>query len=192
MNKYTYENLIFNPKSEEANSCLNKVVFFSDSPTACLYYANNRNSRHCGILQDIKVGDFFPFVIVNLTDCSTNVSGFIIPLDEDSDEYVPFESSIEFIKEYEDSLRNDDGDDNRTPDARLRVLGGLWLKHEFADCSGYEYHCVTEVLKEGLVIGRGDEVTSWDEVLETYQFLDGTPCGKIKDFSVIKSKENNG
>lgn len=186
MNRYTYENVIYNPKSEEANNCLNKVVFFSDSPTACLYYANNKDARHCGILQSIKVGDSFPFVIVNLTDCSTYVTCNIIPLKEEDDEYIPFVSGFEFIREYEDSLRsyNDDGD-TRTPDARIGILGGVWLKHEFSDCSGCEYYSVTEIRREGLVIGREKEVTSWDKVLETYQFLDGTPCGKVKDFNTV-------
>lgn len=196
MNRYTYENVIYNPKSEEANYCINKVVFYSDSPTACLYHANNKDSRHCGILQSIKVGDSFPFVVVNITEGTTNVTCNIIPLNEDDDEYIPFVSGFEFIREYEDSLRsyNDDGDTRTPMDAKLGILGGVWLKHEFSDCNGCEYFSVTEIRREGLVIGRENEVTSWDKVLETYQFLDGTPCGKVKDFNTVMKvrEENNG
>ena len=61
MEKYTWDDIIINPNSEQAQACIGKEVYFADNPTICLDFANNTN-KFCGILQRIKVGDCFPFV----------------------------------------------------------------------------------------------------------------------------------
>lgn len=183
MNRYTYENVIYNPKSEEANNCLNKVVFFSDSPTACLYHANNKDARHCGILQSIKVGDSFPFVIVNLTDCSTYVTCNIIPLKEETDEYyyfsciipkkeepepeyVPFDNIEELI---EASLEH-----NRSHS--LSKVHGIWLKNKEDGTTSL----ITSINENTNYLYFNLRAESLEDIFCNYCFLDDTPCGKLQ------------
>ena len=109
----------------------------------------------------------------NINDNSYQI---IIPKKEEpKPEYVPFESVDEFLKAFSDSIQND----VCTPvDARIRFLGGIWLKRENGD--SFNYYNVTELCDySGLVIGCNAS-TSWNILLKNYKFLDGTPCGKIK------------
>ena len=62
MPKYTYKNVIIDPTSEEAKSCIGKMAYFADNPTVCLDAANNNDDCFCEILGKIKDG-YFPFVL---------------------------------------------------------------------------------------------------------------------------------
>lgn len=175
MSEYTYENIIFNPTSKEANDCVGKVVYFANSPTDCLNYANDDNENYCGTLNNIKVGGSSPFIIISHdSDCAIHMAASIILKRESEPEYVPFKSADEFLTAYLekcDHVVNKDGD--------TLSYHGIWLKHEYIDY--YDYYSVTEIRnKVGLVIGGDADATSWERVLKIYEFLDGTPCGKIK------------
>lgn len=63
MEEYTWDDIIINPTSKKAKNCIGKIVYFADNPTYCLDSANNND--FCEILQEIKVDDFFPFVLKN-------------------------------------------------------------------------------------------------------------------------------
>ena len=92
--------------------------------------------------------------------------------------YIPFENVTEFL----DAYRN-------TPDCLPEEVSylshnGIWLKDNEIDA----YCMVTEIWDMGIVIGNKNitigettvfnDITSWDELLEDYTFLDGTTCGK--------------
>lgn len=170
MTEYTYEELIINPTSEKAKNCIGKEVYFSDNIRMCLCRANRDINGFTGILQEIKENEYHPFKV------NDNYYQVIIPIKEEpKPEYVPFESVDEFLKAFCDSIQND----VCTPvDARIRFLGGIWLKRENGD--SFNYYNVTELCDySGLVIGCNAS-TSWNILLKNYKFLDGTPCGKIK------------
>lgn len=57
--KYTWENVIFNPKSDEVKNIISKECYFGDSPAECLEYANN--DTNLGVLEAIKIGTSYPF-----------------------------------------------------------------------------------------------------------------------------------
>ena len=48
--KYTWEDLIFNPTTEESKSAIGKEVYYSDKPSYCINYANENNKEFLGIL----------------------------------------------------------------------------------------------------------------------------------------------
>lgn len=78
MAEYTYKDIIIDPTSEEAKNCVGKMVYTADNPTYCLESANN--NEFCEILQEIKVGDYFPFVLKN-----GDIWGCIIPKKEEKE-----------------------------------------------------------------------------------------------------------
>ena len=176
MEKYTYKDIIINPNSEEAMACIGKEIYFHDRPNECLYYANNNNTVYCGTLKEINTGIHNPFVY----GINAVTWGCIILKKEEpkpEPEYVPFESSDEFLKAFCDSIQND----VCTPvDARIRFLGGIWLKQKYGYCC--DYCNVMKICdKLGLAIGGYNPITNWNSLLKNYTFLDGTPCGKIKE-----------
>lgn len=48
--KYTWENLIFNPITDEAKNAVGKEVYYSDKPSYCIDYANENNKEFLGVL----------------------------------------------------------------------------------------------------------------------------------------------
>lgn len=179
MGEYTYEDIMFDPTLKKVDDCIGKVVYFSNSPTDCLNRANDDNENYCGTLHRINEGDSSPFVILSHdSDCPYRMAASIILKRESEPEYVPFESADEFLTAYLnkcDSVVKKDKANNED----VLSYHGIWLKHEYIDY--YDYYSVTEIRnKVGLVIGSDTDATSWDRVLKIYEFLDGTPCGKIK------------
>lgn len=57
--KYTWENIIFNPETEEIKTFVGKECYFGDSPAECLKNAND--DTDLGVLEDIKIGTIYPF-----------------------------------------------------------------------------------------------------------------------------------
>lgn len=57
--KYTWENVIFNPKSDEVENIIGKECYFGDSPAECLKNANKGESL--GILERVNPESIYPF-----------------------------------------------------------------------------------------------------------------------------------
>ena len=173
MGKYTYKDIIIDPTSEEAKNCIGKEVYFSDSPYGCLESANNHEKCSLSILESIDEDAVYcPFNIKNHY-CKNH----IILKREDCEpktEYVPFESADEFIDAYGNTLKTiDDSSENN-----LLHLGGIWLKRK---CDSVLIAQCIEISDKGIVLGINHQTTFWDDLLDDYQFLDGTPCGKLKE-----------
>ena len=64
--KYTWENVIFNPKSDEVKNIIGKECYFGDSPAECLKHANN--GMCIGTLESINPESIFPFHRENASD----------------------------------------------------------------------------------------------------------------------------
>ena len=171
MSEYTYKDIIIDPTSEKARNYVGKEVYFSDNINICLYRANNEINSFMGVLQRITEGHCYPFRV------NDGYYQVIIPIKEEQKhepEYVPFESVDEFLDAYEDSTYSIACD---SVENKLLSRGGIWLKYKATDA----HLVVTEMWSNGLTVGNDIAVTRWNELLKYYEFLDGSPCGKIKE-----------
>ena len=189
MNEYTWKEVIVNPTSEDANNCIGKEVYASLSPIQCLRIANgNYEKKDRFFLDSINPDNNFPFYIKLVEAGNPNIAyksfPCIILRDEELEsKYVPFKDYGEFIRYYASSISN------TSLDSKILSLGGIWLKWQGIDV----FHMVTEIWGKGVIIGNKklntlskpnneyyttNEITTWDELLEEYTFLDGSPCGK--------------
>lgn len=172
MDKYTRENLIIDPETQGLEDVIGKEVYANDVPLYCLKCANE--NQQVSILREIRKDDFFPF---RVEDPDGRILGFdciIVKKEEPKPEYIPFESADEFIEAYDSANYSVS---TGTMENKLLDYGGIWLRYKNVDVMCM----VTEIWKEGVVLGNDLEATSWGELLEDYVFLDGTPCGKPKE-----------
>lgn len=169
MAKYTYKDIIIDPTSEEAKNCVGKEVYFADNISICLFRANNDDGNYKTTLRSVNVGDDFPFYVGSYR------YQIIIPKKVKAEpEYVPFESPDEFIDAYKESKY---AVINGTIGNKLLGCGGIWLKSKCDDI--WIVQC-TEIANHGIAIGLAQEIMLWEELFDDYEFLDGTPCGKLK------------
>lgn len=172
MDKYTCKNLIIDPETQGLEDIIGKEVYANDAPLYCLKCANE--NLQVGILREIRKNDFFPF---RVEDPDGRILGFdciIVKKEEPKPEYVPFKSRDEFIDAYDCanySIKNG------TVENKLLNYGGIWLRSKITG----SYRMVTEIWNNGVVLADGQNITFWDELLEAYVFLDGSPCGKLKE-----------
>ncbi len=182
MAEYTYEEVIINPTSKEAKNCLGKEVYYADNPLSCIRKANN-NFRSA-ILEKIDKTETFPFVIKYPADNPilgfASFSCIILNKTDTKSKYVPFESEDEFVYAYENSLKTAEPD---STEYRLYKNGGIWIRYigETIGETSSSYQHVTEIWHNGLIIGCDTEILSWEDIKEKYTFLDGAPCGKLKE-----------
>ena len=173
MGKYTWEDIIINPNSEQAKACIGKEVYCADTPYYCLEKANDNEVYDTVYkLQKILPNDNYPF---RLGESAEYEHCCIIPKKEEEHEYVPFESADEFLNAYENSKYNVI---NVTTEKKLISCGGIWLKSK---CEADWITQCTELAVNGIILGLSHEFILWKELLDGYRFLDSTPCGKLKE-----------
>ena len=100
-------------------------------------------------------------------------SEYIFPyfvLEKVSDGYEPFASAEEFLVGYSSQFKDD-------PDM---LTSAIWLR----SVAGV-YSLVTEIWSDGVVVGNDADITSWEDLLEDWVFLNGTPCGKSKGRTIV-------
>lgn len=162
MGEYTYKNLIIDPTSEEAKTCIGKRVYYSSNPASCLQYANDHDMECCKVLKGINPDVIYPFV---LKDSNIFCSCIILCLEEPEPKYVSFESPQEFISAYNKASKEVMSDTES-----MLLNSGMWLKWQD------HYVGITYISKQG--VNYGVEFLDWDELLDEYTFLDGSPVGK--------------
>ena len=173
MDQYSYEDIIINPNSKQAQACVGKEVYYASNPNEVLIRANNNNIFALDKLLKIYPKNRYPFIVNNafMSDCSC-----IIPKKvKQKLEYVPFESADEFLNAYENSKYNVI---NVTRENKLISCGGIWLK------SKSEAIWITQCINisdHGVTLGLARKFRVWKELFDGYRFLDGTPCGKKKE-----------
>ena len=171
MDKYTYSNLIIDPTKEGIESLIGKEVYFSDVPNICLENANKNDISYFGTLERIRKDGNNPFMVKSIL--STTYWSCIIPKKEEpKPKYIPFESADEFIDVYDSKNFSVQ---SGTIENKLLYYGGIWLKDK--DIDGV-FYMVTEIWRDGVVLGSDQSTTKWDDLLYGYTFLDGSPCGK--------------
>ena len=164
---YTYDNIIINPTKEGLESLVGKEVYFHNNPCVCLRDANENITDNLGILLKICKDSIHPFVIKKESD-SFAYPCIIEKKEEPKPEYQPFHNSREFISSFFCL------DTDKEPLLQLLEVSAIWLK-----CKNDEIMCqVTEIWNDGVALGIDQKITSWEELLEDYVFLDERPCGK--------------
>lgn len=121
----------------------------------------------------LKVDDYSGITLENLCIFPYFV---LEKVEEPKPKYVPFKSKEEFIEafHYHDVSKYSDTDN-------ILLIYGMWLKCKESST----LFLVTMIKDEGLYTEHSYYVFSWENVLTEYEFLDGTPCGRLVE-------DNNG
>ena len=169
MTEYVFENLIMNPETPGLESLIGKKVYSGTAPLDCLKRANK--DYEVGILREIRKDCLCPFLVEVPNGVIFNYVCIIPKKEEPKPKYVPFQDGREFFNSY------------LSVESRLEKENyflsnhGIWLM----DCENGDYFLVTEIWGDGVVLGSNQETTHWDDLLENFIFLDGSPCGKLME-----------
>lgn len=174
MTEYTRKDIIMDPNDPRLEGAIGKKVYSSSDINLVLNRANN--DEYEMTLTQIEDVDSEPFTVMDM-DGDELDADFIILKKEEPKKYVPFEDREEFIEHYLFRVTN-------LFKHHLESIGGIWLKDKESDA----YFVVTEIWDMGIVIGDKNmtigattafnDITDWDDILESYTFLDNSPCGK--------------
>ena len=160
MAEYAYKDIIIDPISEEAKNAIGEGCYFGSNPKTVLDFANCNEKKFLRVLECIKPEEDNPFY-----DYNYGFSCIIVKKEEPKPKYVPFESKEEFIEafHYHDNAKYSETDD-------ILMNYGMWLKlnelYVLVTCISDEY------------IKTFESCYFWNELLENFEFLDGSPCGK--------------
>ena len=160
MAEYTYKDIIIDPTSEEAKNAVGEGCYFGSNPKTVLDFANCNEKKFLRVLECIKPEEDNPFY-----DYNYGFPCIIVKKEEPKPKYVPFESKEEFIEAFH---YHDNANYSETDDILLNY--GMWLKlnelYVLVTCISDEY------------IKTFESCYFWNELLENFEFLDGSPCGK--------------
>ena len=163
MAEYTYKDIIIDPISEEAKNAIGEGCYFGSNPKTVLDFANCNEKKFLRVLECIKPEEDNPFY-----DYNYGFPCIIVKKEEPKPKYVQFQDGREFFNSYlsvESRLEKED---------YFLSNHGIWLM----DCENGYYFLVTEIWGDGVVLGSNQTTTHWDDLLEDFIFLDGSPCGK--------------
>ena len=165
MAEYTYEDIIMDPEDPRLEGAIGKECYLSDFPKIVLDVA--RSNSTVDRLKRIEKEKACPFVN---EEEESNWAVIIIKKEEPKPEYVPFKNGLEFFNSY------------LSVESRLEKADyflsnhGIWLKDK--DIDGV-FYIVTEIWKDGVVLGSDQHTTIWKDLLDGYAFLDNSPCGRF-------------
>ena len=166
MSEYSYNDIIMDPEDLRLEGAIGKQCYLSDYPKNALDYA--RNNSTVDRLKSINKESACPFV----GEHKASWAVVIIKKEEPKPKYVPFESKEEFIEAFH---YHDNANYSETEDILMNY--GMWLK----DKNSHEIFLVTGVFNQSIHICDFDSDESWGELLNEYTFLDGSPCGRLKE-----------
>ena len=167
MAEYTYEDIIVDPDDPRLENAIGKECYLSDYPREALKHAINNTIKYR--LKSINKEEICPFVDDEDED---NWACIIIKKEEPKPEFMPFKNISEFLNANR-SVASWLGEQYLYLNNR-----GIWLKDK--DIDGV-FYIVTEIWKDGVVLGSDQSTTKWDDLLCGYTFLDSTPCGRLKE-----------
>ena len=167
MDEYTFKDLIIDPETSGLENLIGKEVYFDDVPIHCIKWANE--DYEVGILKDVRKDNPAPFFVETSSGCVLNYPCIIPKKEEPKPKYVPFESKEEFIEAFH---YHDNANYSETDDILLNY--GMWLKS-----IEYDYCLVTRITDNAIKVGNSSLNCTY--LLDHYTFLDGSPCGKLKE-----------
>ena len=148
--KYTYADVIIDPNDPRVE--IGKEYYFGDFPKEVLEYAN-KNGRGA-LLEDIDLVSNFPFLMENFDESAP----CLIRKKEPEKKYVPFDLSNEKDR---------------------RFLSCRWIRRK--NDTGTHVYMITGFHCEpgSNLIAAGNISVNPKDLLEKYEFSDGTPCRKL-------------
>lgn len=167
---YEYKDIFYinDPKPYYA---IGQKVYFGSSEEGVLNSANTQDYDHWGTFIGI-MDDVFQIKEDN------QGWEYIILCDsqEFEGEYIPFESKCDFIDHYYDIFEKYvDGKVNPPGDFKL-MKWGMFIQEKYST-SVYQ---VLEISEFGIsILERNSLLVTWHNLLEKYEFLDGSKCGKL-------------
>lgn len=166
MAEYTYEDIIMDPNDPRLEGAIGKECYVSDFPKIALN--NARDNLTTDRLKRIAKEETCPFVDEEEED---NWAVIILKKEEPKPEFMPFKNISEFLDAYRTIERLRLRDKNFYLSVR-----GIWLKDK--DIDGV-FYMVTEIWRDGVVLGSDQHTTIWKDLLDGYAFLDNSPCGRF-------------
>lgn len=165
MAEYTYEDIIMDPNDPRLEGAIGKECYVSDFPKIALN--NARDNLITDRLKRITKEETCPFVDEEEED---NWAVIILKKEEPKPKYVPFKNIREFLISYSSYERL------LTEENCFLSNHGIWLKDKDIDSVSY---IVTEIWRDGVVLGSDQHTTIWKDLLDGYAFLDNSPCGRF-------------
>ena len=110
----------------------------------------------------LENGFYYPYFVLEKTE----------PL---KPEYVPFKSIEEFVERYTEVK---EGAEFGTFEDNL-LQCGMWIKSKDDD----DLSQITVIREHGICIDTMSTIVLWENLLDDFEFIDGTPCGKLEEES---------
>ena len=166
---YTRDNVlsdVLDPRVYKFSGCM---VYFGDTPEEVLEHANTHDYEYWGTFLGVTDGMF---------DIEEDNSGwrFMIPCQsqEFEGDYIPFQSEYEFIDRYYEILKAYRSIEDELPSELKLMECGMFLKEKYGPI-----YQVLEMDGFSIRISRHDSVVTWHDLWKHFEFLDGSPCGRL-------------
>lgn len=167
---YEHKDVLSYIRDPEPYYAIGQKVYFGSSEEEVLNSANTQDYDHWGTFLGI-MDDVFQVKEDN------QGWEYIILCDsqEFEGEYVPFESKCDFLNCYYDIFEKYvDGKSNPPGDLKLMKCG-MFIREKYSPA----VYQVLEIDEFGIDISKRDPLVTWHDLLEKYEFLNGSKCGKL-------------
>ena len=171
---YTRESILSNIQDPTVYKFSGYKVYFGDTPEEVLEHANAHDYEYWGTFLGVTDGMF---------DVQEDNSGWrcIIPCQsqEFEGDYIPFQSEDEFINGYYEILKSFESIEDE-PSSKLKLMKcGMFIKEKYSPA----VYQVLEIDNFSISISRHDSLVTWYDLLKYFEFLDGSPCGRLYERS---------
>ena len=169
MDEYTWDDIIIDPTSDRAKKAVGKDCYFGATPIGCIRNAND--DKNSSVLREVRSNEFSPFITSNYGSYSC----IIVKKEEPKPKYVPFKSIEEFVERYTEVK---EGTEFGTFEDNL-LQCGMWIKSK----DDNDLSQITVIREHGICIDTMSTIVLWKNLLDDFEFIDGTPCGKLEEES---------
>lgn len=162
---YWFEDIITDPKDPKLYDVTEGTSVFASNNVDDLLDMASCDTNICTFKKAENSRE--PFVVTNEVGHEFRAGSIILR----KIKYVPFSNPHEFIIQYNEVIESKYKDED---DLNSLYNYGMWIRVK----GDYPIVHVAEIWNDGLVLGDGkDGITWWNEIFNSYKFLDGTPCG---------------
>ena len=167
---YTRESILSDVQDPKVYNFSGYKVYFGDTPEEVLEHANAHDYEYWGTFLGVK-DDMF--------DVEEDNSGwrYIIPCQSRDFEgdYIPFQSEYEFIDRYYEILKSFESIEDELSSKLKLMKCGMFIKEKYSPA----VYQVMKIDSFSVRISRYDSLVTWYDLLKYFEFLDGSPCGRL-------------
>ena len=167
---YTRDNVlsdVLDPKVDKFSGCM---VYYGGTPEEVLEHANSHDYKYWGTFLGAMDGMF---------DVQEDNSGWecIIPCQsqEFEGDYIPFQSEYEFINRYYEILKAYKGIEDELPSELKLMECGMFIREKHSPA----VYQVLEIDTFSIKVSKHDPIVTWHGLWKHFEFLDGSPCGRL-------------